>query len=890
MTNDLFHQARQAISRSLIERVLHQPGARWEKGEYWTLNPLRNDRSIGSFHISESGQWFDHATDSGGDLIDLIAEKQGITKLDAAKKIIEESGQTVSDKKKQRKKPDPVIPVPDEAFEALNKKLTGEWSIKKHGNVTSGWRWKTDSGVWCCTARHERDGEKDVIPYYYGTDGKWHQGCPATDSRPLYRAGQRPDGCRVLIVEGEKCAEVPVDGFIVDTWIGGTGQVKKADWGELSGYDVTIWPDADGPGMRAAEYIAARIPGARILRIDGRPQGWDIYDAREEGIDLVKFIEEAGHENIETAPDILPLENGNAGTEENAPRGRDVLPAVQAAQRTPGGPFVHLGYDDSRHYFLPYGSRVVLAHRRGSFTRTRLLELAPLSWWEMEYPKKGGYDVDVAIDTIIRDSERAGIYQSSRIRGTGVWMHNGSMVVNNGDHVTDMNGNQINPVGGFHYVKSEKRMGDFSGPMATTENGYDLIKLFLAQGFETEIEGLQLLGWSLIAPFGGILKWRPHVWLTGPSKAGKSHVLENFVEPLLRPFYHRGTGKTSSPGIYRAIKNTACPIILDEMEPGRNANKETIQKIEEKLELARNASSDFSSVFTLTSMSGSGLTEEFCVRSAFLFASILPYMTGEAIESRILVSRLKNMSLVIGKIKKTAEIMKTGILDDPMIFQRRIFRNIETVLRNIEITRRLFLRHTGDQRKSDNLAPIFSALASLVDDGNIPEEKIENLVEAFVTQLSVEKTHTETDEDKLMSLIFGHIVQLQYGEKKTIAELIELVVGDDESLFKNFDSKTNDNHIALQQLGVRLCTVNNVPYLAISTGHGSIRKILADTVYYGNYSEVIKRHEAKVMAKSTRFAAQVHHALLLDWQKIKKKYFVVQEDESDFQKLVEDLI
>ena len=89
MTNDhLFERARQAITRGLIERYLLIPGAHWKGNEFWTLNPNRPDKHIGSFHISDIGQWFDHAIEQGGDLIEIISKRDGLTLKQAAEKII----------------------------------------------------------------------------------------------------------------------------------------------------------------------------------------------------------------------------------------------------------------------------------------------------------------------------------------------------------------------------------------------------------------------------------------------------------------------------------------------------------------------------------------------------------------------------------------------------------------------------------------------------------------------------------------------------------------------------------------------------------------------------------------------------------------------------------
>lgn len=884
-TDQLFETARRSINRGLIERYLHQPGSHWKDDEYWTLNPLRGDKHIGSFHISAIGQWFDHAINEGGDLIELLSKRDGLTLKAAAEKIIADAGgQVQAEEKNEKKKVEAVVPIPEEAFKALNDRLESDWSSKKFGIVTAGWKWKDARGAWCCTARHEREGadgktEKDIIPYYYGKDGKWRQGNPISENRPIYRIDElpAPDSCRVLVVEGEKCADVQVAGYFVTTWIGGTGQVKKTKWATLKKYDVTIWPDNDKPGRTAAAYIKEQLPKARVIRIKDKPEKWDIFDAQKDGIDLITFIEENCHdENTKNKAGDPDGESGfshEALGMDDVPVGESFLPGVGPGD--PGSHFIHLGYDESRHYFLPKGANIVKRIGQGSFNKTKILELAPLSWWMQEFPRKGGFEVDAAIDALIRDSEQTGMFQPQLIRGTGVWLHDDRIIINNGHQVTDEFGAEVKLSQKYHYVKSDKHMANYRGEISTVQQGYDLIDLFTTQGFETEFEALALLGWTLIAPFGGILKWRPHVWLTGPARSGKSWLLENIIQPMVEPFYHRGTGKTSSPGIYRSIKNTACPILLDEMEPGKNANKDTIQKIEEKLELARNASSDFSSVFTLTSMSGSGMTEEFCVRSCFLFASILPYFSGEAVESRIIVSRLKNIKASGKKIAKTNEILKRGVMVDPVIYQRRIFRKLKSILANLEIAKDIFMEATGDQRKSDNLAPIFSAIVALVNDTDVEKARIIKLIESFLEDFKVDKTIVESDEDKLLFELLDYTIMMGPGERISIAELIV-----EASKMVNTESK-DEHHSALQRNGIRIYSRNNTLYLAIASSHSAIKRILSETMYAGNYFEVLKRHEANRGTHTVRFVGQAKRAVMLDWEAIKTRYFEERQDDGE---------
>lgn len=75
-----------------IDGVVHRyappaPGAYTDKGVYFTLNPGRADRSVGSFCIRltgpKAGRWNDYATGDHGDLIDLIRLSLGLSASDA---------------------------------------------------------------------------------------------------------------------------------------------------------------------------------------------------------------------------------------------------------------------------------------------------------------------------------------------------------------------------------------------------------------------------------------------------------------------------------------------------------------------------------------------------------------------------------------------------------------------------------------------------------------------------------------------------------------------------------------------------------------------------------------------------------------------------------------
>ena len=124
--------------------------------------------------------------------------------------------------------------------------------------------------------------------------------------RPLYGLDHlaKAPNAEVLIVEGEKSAvaarKLVGDRYVVVTWPNGAKSVSSADWSPLEGRKVTIWPDADEPGLKAAEIVSevlrSKCPVIRLIDIDlkspdafTRNSGFDAADALSLGWDCESF-------------------------------------------------------------------------------------------------------------------------------------------------------------------------------------------------------------------------------------------------------------------------------------------------------------------------------------------------------------------------------------------------------------------------------------------------------------------------------------------------------------------------------------------------------------------------------------------------------------------------
>jgi len=110
--------------------------------------------------------------------------------------------------------------------------------------------------------------------------------------RPFYgldRLAANPKAI-VILGEGEKVADalaVLYPKCVAMAWPGGCKALNKVDIEPLRGRKVVYWPDADEPGVEAAESVRLILgPICKLVVIappEGKFEGWDAADALEEG-------------------------------------------------------------------------------------------------------------------------------------------------------------------------------------------------------------------------------------------------------------------------------------------------------------------------------------------------------------------------------------------------------------------------------------------------------------------------------------------------------------------------------------------------------------------------------------------------------------------------------
>ncbi|MBF0182387.1 MAG: hypothetical protein HQM03_20415, partial [Magnetococcales bacterium] len=292
-TPDCTHDTNQLKARLLenIEGVLAYllPAgkARYGKFHIGDVNGNPGDSMVVELTGPKAGMWFDHATGQGGDILHLWGMVRGWDTRSDFPSVINDIALWLGET--------PIIPRPKSdrkgpPIDALGP-ATGKWDYHdQNGNLVA------------CVYRYEPlDGKKEFRPWDVIARRK-----QAPEPRPLFNLPRVIASPRIVLVEGEKCAQALIDqGIVASTAMhGAKAPVDKTDWSPLAGKDVLIWPDKDVVGWKYAEDTAhaCQAVGCRVVAIlippADKPEKWDAADAIAEEMDILSFLATAERQNV----------------------------------------------------------------------------------------------------------------------------------------------------------------------------------------------------------------------------------------------------------------------------------------------------------------------------------------------------------------------------------------------------------------------------------------------------------------------------------------------------------------------------------------------------------------------------------------------------------------
>lgn len=281
--NDPELPSRDKVKAAMLSRlpeVLRHlfPNGRQLKREF-QIGSLQGEKGQ-SLKISMSGDkaglWQDFESNAGGDIFDLWAAVHGLDTQRDFPAVLRSCTDWLG--------MSPVVPA---------------LSLERRE-----WIYTDVSGKKLVTVKRTdgAGGKKTFLPYDHIS--KKH-GMP--DIRPLYNLPGIAASERIIITEGEKCAQVLIDiGIPATTVMGGANfDPAKTDFSPLAGKNITIWPDNDKAGQEYVERLKTGLQSIKsgslrvIIPPADKPEKWDAADAVQSGLNIKEFLNSVPQSKIQ---------------------------------------------------------------------------------------------------------------------------------------------------------------------------------------------------------------------------------------------------------------------------------------------------------------------------------------------------------------------------------------------------------------------------------------------------------------------------------------------------------------------------------------------------------------------------------------------------------------
>lgn len=789
--------------------------------------------SHGSLAIqTDAGSWYSHEEETGGGVLDLIQRETGAGTLREAIQWLEAQGYEQPDggapaqpRQAPRSAPAPAAPA----------------KPKTRAKIVETYDYCDENGeLRYQVVRMEPKTFRQRRPDGDGWDWK----IKGTEPLP-YRL---PDmlakpSATVLIVEGEKDADrLAGMGFVATCNSGGAGKWQPALNGHFERRNVVIIPDNDEAGQKHTDVVGEALHSTaetvRVAHLPGLPDKGDVSDWLDAGGTRDALI--AACKAAEAwQPKIIA---------EPTPEQPEDAPATAPV----GKPFRPLGYDGASYYYLPRGTEQVTTIPRGSHTgAAQMLGLAPIEWWEMQYPKgDAGIDWQLAASDCMRRCERMGVYDAGNIRGRGAWYDNGQSVLHLGNRL--IVGGEVKQIveheSQYIYTKQAQMESIINAKPATVAEAKQAFDLFQKLNWSKPMHGWVAAGFAMLAPICGALRWRPHMWLTSQRGAGKSWVQDNLFRPMMGQSSLIVQGGTTEAGIRQHLQQDARPIMFDEAEVEDTAGQRRMKGV---IELARQSSSDSSAEVVKGTADGSGMA--FRIRSMFLMGSINVPLDQAADESRFTVVSLEKPSRTPASIERFQEFrreVEAQMTDDYCASLRaRAYEMIPIIRQNAETMAQAVAEVVGSQRIGDQVGTLLAGAVAYSMDRAITINEARSWA-AQVDLTDAQESEQVSDEMMCLQAILQSQVVIEGAQSRSTRALAELVQGA-SGRGSVYDASAADCNAALGRHGLGV----EGDWLMVSNTHTQLKRILRETPWAAGWSRLLKRMDgAETMKSPQRFA------------------------------------
>jgi len=876
-------------AKARIVEVIESYGVKLEKKgtEFVALCPFHDEKTPSFTVTPDSEKYYCFGCGANGDAIDFVTAHHSDLSFPAAvRRIMGEVTPTAttgaprrqSSKREEAPEWVPVTPAPADAprpMNVFNRRRGDSWERLVSSRA---WPYHDATGALIgYTCRFELPGGgKDVMPQSWcrntrtgATAWRW---LSFAKPRPLYgldKLAAHP-GAQVLLVEGEKAADaaqayfeaagIARDKLITVSWPGGGKAVKHTDWSPLTGRSVGLWPDADQkahiashpragelmplleqPGTLCMLDLAERITAtAKSVKIvvppAGVADGWDLADEFPKGFDplahlkahalpVADFIERL---QPQTQDDTPPWEEPT-----EPPHGQEPEPPTppEEDEAPDDGGFSILGYDRGAYFFFQHEGKQLRTYRKSDFTDVGLMELAPLNWWELNFPAaKGGLDRKAAVNWIIRTALTRGIYDPTMVRGRGAWRDDGRAVFHFGSmlHV-DGKPTDVTKIRSRYTYEMARSLPNPDIAPLTAEEGKRLLDIARMFRWTKEASGPLLAGFTALAPLCGAIPWRPHLWLTGAAGSGKTKIQSDYVHALLGGIDIYAQGNSTEAGIRQTLGCDALPVLIDESESNEESDRKRLQSI---LALIRQSSTETAAQQLKGSPGGDA--QHFHIRSMFCLASIQIGMKYQADFERltVLALRPKREDGSLAEKQQNAENWERikealyGLRRDETLPARLFRRSLDLLpitLKNIDTFAAAAALKFGSQRDGDQYGTLMAGAWSLISDQEATQDQATKLLDRYDWGEYLENADTEESVKALGALLEAQM-RLSGGIVVNVFEVIRRAYGEHVPGLE-IDAGLADS--VLQRHGMKI----RGERLLLSNNSQELRRLVAGTPY-----------------------------------------------------------
>lgn len=468
-----------------------------------------------------------------------------------------------------------------------------------------------------------------------------------------------------------------------------------------------------------------------------------------------------------------------------------------------------LGYSGDTYFYT--SSQNPQISRLLSHDTVSLLKLMSLEYWESLYPGKTGTDWTKGKSDLMNQARRRGFFQEKNIRGIGVWEDQGRTVINLGDRIF-YQGFERHP----HAIKTDyfytvgPKVNSISKKRLTTEECQPILDLVKLLSLGHDQQRIFLGGWAVISVISGVLKWRPHLWLTGEAGSGKSTVMNQFISKLQCGLVRRVSKNTTEAGIRQLVRHDAVPLIYDEFE---TKSKRTMETVEACLEFICQSSTDDSGDVVKGSSDGTSMS--FTPRFCALVSSVRPVKLASEEQSRFVFVEFEKNSSHWPEVRK---LLDTFTDDYCQKFMARTISLIP-VLRANQALFEEALAARFDRRIAQQYGVLLAGWVLLTTSERIDSEAVAGFLEGLQLDLS-----PVADQENCLDFLMKKKIRTEAGSEFRLEDLVR------QAQFEDGARKV----LALYGLGL-VESRDGGNYLFICKEHPELRALFYRSSWVGSW-------------------------------------------------------